>query len=67
MKPKITLHLHYEKKGCFVIGLATQFELQSPFITHYISTPMSVMKIAWVTRNVTQYIYDFTLMQLNTT
>ncbi len=39
------MNIHYEEKGCFAIGLATQFfELQRPFATHYISTPMSVIE-----------------------
>jgi len=40
-----SMSIHYEKKGCFAIGLATQFfELQQPFGTHCIFTPMSVIE-----------------------
>ncbi len=41
------------KKKVFCNSL---FELQSPFVTHCISTPMSAIKVAWVTRNATHYI-----------
>jgi hypothetical protein len=42
------------------------FELQWPFATHFIFTPMNVIgQVAWITRNTTRFIYNLTLMQLS--
>jgi hypothetical protein len=54
------------KKGVFCNWACNLiFELQWPFVAHYIFTPMNVIaQVAWVVKNATHYILDHTLMQL---
>jgi hypothetical protein len=62
----ILLIKQYENKGCFTTGLATQFlSCNDHLQTHYISTPMNVIKQVayWIEKDAIHYIYDDTLMQ----
>jgi hypothetical protein len=77
-KPKYYLHNRRDKWsnghwGCIVWEknvfykwvYNSIFELQWPFATHYISTPMSAIgQVTWVARDVTHHIYNHILMQL---
>jgi hypothetical protein len=42
------------------------FELQWPFVTHYIFTPINAFgQVTWVANNAIHYTCDHTLVQLN--
>jgi hypothetical protein len=62
----ICIYITMKKKVLHNSACNSIFELQWPFVIHYISTPMNAIEqVAWVARNGTHHIY-FTLVQLIT-